>query len=116
MEKNSTEILEGGTSSHPEDGGCDVDLGGALAGQGHELATQSLNDLIEFMRTYADRCHHGKEETYLFPALERSGVPLTGCPVGALRHEHQAGRALVGQLAQAVAAYSPERSCDTTTH
>jgi hemerythrin-like domain-containing protein len=107
MEKNSTEILEEEHRPIQKMAGVML-IWAEHLGQGHELATQSLNDLIEFMRTYADRCHHGKEETYLFPALERSGVPLTGCPVGALRHEHQAGRALVSQLAQAVASYSPE--------
>jgi hemerythrin-like domain-containing protein len=107
MVKNSTEILEEEHRPIQKVAGVML-IWAEHLGQGHELAAQSLNDLVEFMRTYADRCHHGKEETYLFPALERSGVPLTGCPVGALRHEHQTGRALVGQLAEAVAVYSPE--------
>lgn len=107
MEKYSTEILEEEHRSIQRIAGVMLVWAEHL-GRGHALPMQSLNDLVEFMRTYADRCHHGKEETYLFPALERSGVPLTGCPVGALRHEHQTGRALVGQLAEAVAVYSPE--------
>lgn len=30
-----------------------------------------IDTLADFIRTYADRCHHGKEEEILFRALER---------------------------------------------
>jgi hemerythrin-like domain-containing protein len=61
-----------------------------------------LRDIVEFMRTFADQCHHGKEELLLFPLLGKKGVPLQGCPVGALMAEHARGRALVKELASAV--------------
>jgi hemerythrin-like domain-containing protein len=61
-----------------------------------------LSRVVEFIREYADRLHHGKEETLLFPALEQGGVPPQGCPLGILKHEHTAGRALVAELAGAV--------------
>ena len=73
------------------------------AGQGIEAGL--LQDTVEFMRTFADRCHHGKEETHLFPVLVGKGVPDTGCPIGGLTAEHQQGRALVKELAAAVEAY-----------
>ena len=60
-----------------------------------------LRDIVEFMRAFADQCHHGKEELLLFPALGKKGVPLQGCPVGALTAEHARGRALVKELADA---------------
>lgn len=65
----------------------------------------TLREMVEFMRVFADRCHHGKEEVHLFPALERKGVPVRGCPMGVLIAEHQRGRALVGALADAVDGY-----------
>jgi hemerythrin-like domain-containing protein len=74
------------------------------SGQAVEPAT--LEAIVEFMRTYADRCHHGKEEAELFPALERKGVPMHGCPIGALTGEHQQGRTLVAGLAEATASYA----------
>ena len=37
----------------------------------------------------------------LTPALGRKGVPLQGCPVGALTAEHARGRVLVKELADA---------------
>jgi len=72
---------------------------------GQEIEAGLLQDMVEFMQTFADRCHHGKEETHLFPVLVSRGVPDTGCPIGALTAEHQQGRALVRELAAAVQAY-----------
>ena len=73
---------------------------------GQEVEAKTLGDIVQFMRIFADKCHHGKEEAHLFPALERKGIPPRGCPVGALLHEHQQGRALVMGLAEAVGAYT----------
>lgn len=61
-----------------------------------------LESIVAFLRTFADRCHHGKEETFLFPALIRRGVPSHGCPIGGLTMEHQKGRVMVGELADAI--------------
>jgi hemerythrin-like domain-containing protein len=72
---------------------------------GQAIEADLLRDVVEFMRTFADRCHHGKEETHLFPVLVGKGVPDTGCPIGGLTHEHQQGRAVVKDLAAAVEAY-----------
>jgi hemerythrin-like domain-containing protein len=72
---------------------------------GASVAPDVLRDIAEFMGVFADKCHHGKEEAHLFPALERKGVPLRGCPVGALTAEHQAGRVLVRAFTEAAEAY-----------
>jgi hemerythrin-like domain-containing protein len=58
------------------------------------------------MRTFADKCHHGKEEAHLFTLLEKKGVPMRGCPLGILIAEHQKGRDLVKQLAEATDSYA----------
>ncbi|MGD2207541.1 MAG: hemerythrin domain-containing protein, partial [Anaerolineae bacterium] len=67
---------------------------------GRPVDAEMLQDIVDFMRIFADKCHHGKEETHLFPALEAKGVPMRGCPVGALKAEHQQGRALVADFAR----------------
>lgn len=72
---------------------------------GREVRPATILNVVEFMRTYADRCHHGKEEELLFPALAKSGVPMRGCPVEALTREHAMGRALVKGLAEVADAY-----------
>jgi hemerythrin-like domain-containing protein len=56
------------------------------------LDEQSARDAIAFFRNFADRCHHGKEETHLFPALELQGFPRDSGPIGVMLHEHQQGR------------------------
>jgi len=67
------------------------------AGQPMDVAT--IQGVVEFMRTFADKCHHGKEEQLLFPLLGKKGVPLQGCPIGALTMDHGKGRTLVKELA-----------------
>jgi hemerythrin-like domain-containing protein len=62
------------------------------------LAVRKLNAEA---RELADRCHLGKEETFLFPALIHRGVPSHGCPIGGLTMEHHKGRRMVGELANA---------------
>jgi len=51
---------------------------------GQEVDVNTLQGIVEFMRTFADKCHHGKEEELLFPLLSKKGVPMQGCPVGVL--------------------------------
>ncbi len=65
-----------------------------------------LNQLIEFFRTFVDKCHHGKEEELLFPALEEVGVSREGGPIGVMLKEHQQGRDLVAKMNAALAQYS----------
>ncbi|MBN1558758.1 hemerythrin domain-containing protein [candidate division KSB1 bacterium] len=62
--------------------------------------------VVQFMRNFADKCHHAKEEAVLFPAMEAKGVPPTGCPLGAFKAEHQKGRKLVTALQEAADAYA----------
>lgn len=74
-------------------------LGRALdAGKAVERA--HLAWLRSFFETFADRCHHGKEEQHLFPALERHGIPREGGPLAVMLQEHEEGRALLRAMAQ----------------
>ena len=50
---------------------------------------------LEFFRTFADACHHGKEEDHLFPKLVAAGLPADGGPVAVMLAEHDDGRAAV---------------------
>jgi hemerythrin-like domain-containing protein len=72
---------------------------------GQPVEAQVFQNIVEFMRVFADKCHHGKEEDLLFPLLEQRGVPMRGCPVEALTREHAMGRALVKGLAEAADAF-----------
>lgn len=66
------------------------------------LELEPLGDCVEFFRSFADACHHAKEEDLLFPVLERCGVPNQGGPIGVMLHEHELGRALVARMAVAL--------------
>lgn len=55
--------------------------------------------ILEFFRQFADRCHHGKEEDLLFPLLETRGLSREGGPTGVMLAEHEAGRASLRGMA-----------------
>ncbi len=64
------------------------------------LAHQALT----FLQTFADHCHHGKEEDRLFPVMEANGFPREGGPTGVMISEHQQGRGYIRFMLDALAA------------
>ncbi len=66
------------------------------------LVKEVAGDALEFLRTYADRLHHGKEEAELFPAMERRGIPEHAGPTAVMRAEHVEGRAHIAGMGRAV--------------
>lgn len=60
---------------------------------------------LEVLRTFADTCHHGKEESILFPALEAQ-VPEFG-PTRVMRAEHVDGRIHIKAMGAALASGQP---------
>lgn len=67
-------------------------------------SADALKSYIGFLKEFADKCHHGKEEGILFPALTGAGLPANSGPVGVMLHEHVEGRALIQQMEKALAA------------
>lgn len=57
-----------------------------------EHAPEHLGQLLDFLKGFVDRCHHGKEEDVLFPELERRGVKREGGPIGVMLMDHDVGR------------------------
>jgi hemerythrin-like domain-containing protein len=55
-------------------------------------------EVVKWLRTFADRNHHAKEEAALFPAMIKAGVPSEGGPVAVMLEEHVDGRRLVGSI------------------
>ena len=66
-----------------------------------EVRQSDIEAILEFIRTFADKCHHGKEEDLLFPALEETGLPREGGPTGMMLLEHDQGRNYVKSAAEA---------------
>lgn len=75
--------------------------------RGIEVPPETLSQLIDFIRMYADGFHHTKEEAHLFPALVENGVSLDGGVIGMMLEEHEAGRAFITELTAATEAYRP---------
>ena len=65
-----------------------------------EAAPAFVEELIEFFRLFADARHHAKEEQRLFPLL--AGGDSSYGVIDALRHHHDLGRMLVGEMRQAL--------------
>ena len=66
------------------------------------LDKTSAEQALDFFRNFADRCHHGKEETHLFPAMEAKGFSRQGGPTGVMFSEHEQGRAHIRAMADAI--------------
>jgi len=77
---------------------------GSRAAAGAAPPEADVAGLLEFFTTFADGCHHAKEETILFPALEAAGLPKAGGPLGAMLDQHAQGRRLVAALRSAAPA------------
>ena len=58
-------------------------------------------DAVDFIRNYADRFHHAKEEDVLFKALVDNGMPRDNSPVAAMLLAHDHGRAFVRDMEEA---------------
>jgi hemerythrin-like domain-containing protein len=72
-----------------------------LTEQGSFHDYQFYLDGVDFIRNYADRFHHAKEEDILFEALIENGMPRANSPVAAMLMEHDLGRAFVREMEEA---------------
>jgi hemerythrin-like domain-containing protein len=65
-----------------------------------------IDTAVDFIHIYADKCHHGKEEDILFRDLDKKQLPdeLKGI-MSELIEEHQVGRKVVADLAEAKRKY-----------
>lgn len=88
-----------------------LDVVGALErfidGDPHDDDAEEARRFVDFFSLYTDALHHGKEEDHLFDALVEHGFPLHQGPIAAMLEEHQQGRALVRQMADAVDHMAP---------
>ena len=79
-----------------------LDAIAAQAARGGNIDCADARDAVAFLRGFADACHHGKEEALLFPLMEQRGIPPENGPTSVMRHEHEAGRAHVRAMANAL--------------
>jgi len=82
-----------------------LDAVGKKLQSGEKVDFEHLDQILEFLRTFADKCHHGKEESLLFPAMEKAGIPREGGPIGVMVREHEIGRGFIKELSNAINDY-----------
>jgi hemerythrin-like domain-containing protein len=75
----------------------------AIAG-GAAVDPDRLASFVDFIRNFADHCHHAKEEDLLFVRMGEKGFPLQGGPIAVMLHEHELGRAHIKAVADSIAA------------
>jgi hemerythrin-like domain-containing protein len=59
---------------------------------GQPVRPEFFLSATDFIRGFADGCHHQKEEGVLFTSMEEQGIPVQGCPLGVMLAEHELGR------------------------
>jgi hemerythrin-like domain-containing protein len=71
-----------------------------------EVNASFIDTAADFLRTYADKCHHGKEEDILFRDLDKKPIPEDHRRImNELIHEHVLGRENVKKLIAAKESY-----------
>jgi hemerythrin-like domain-containing protein len=58
-------------------------------------------DASDFIKGFADGCHHQKEEGVLFKALVANGMPAQAGPVAVMLYEHEQGRSYTRAMREA---------------
>jgi hemerythrin-like domain-containing protein len=70
-----------------------------------EIEISHLEQVLDFLTTYVDNCHHGKEESLLFPALEAVGISKEGAPIVVMLFEYEEGREYIRNLSEGIAKF-----------
>lgn len=73
---------------------------GKVCAKPEEINQEHFTKILEFLKVFVDKCHHGKEEDLLFPAVEKAGVLKEGGPIGVMLIEHQQGRGYIKGMSE----------------
>jgi hemerythrin-like domain-containing protein len=69
--------------------------------KGEEVRPGFFLDGADFIKGFADGCHHMKEEGVLFTTMVRHGFPQQTGPIAVMLGEHEAGRVYTRAMRQA---------------
>lgn len=62
------------------------------------IHADTIRKMVDFFRTFADRCHHAKEENHLFRMMHERGFPMESGPLAVMLSEHEEGRSRVREI------------------
>ena len=71
-------------------------------GAGAEIDKNFFAQAVDFIKNYADKFHHAKEEDILFVELDKRQEQMHCSPMDQMRHEHDLGRGFVKGLETAL--------------
>ena len=74
---------------------------------GKKIDPKHQEEILGFIKNFVDKCHHGKEENLLFPAMEEVGIPKEEGPIGMMLMEHDIGRGYVKGMSENIS--NPEK-------
>ncbi len=63
--------------------------------QSDEFPFDDVEKIANFLKYFADGCHHKKEEKYFFVRLGERGFSVDQGPVAVMLHEHEIGRKFI---------------------
>ncbi len=69
------------------------------------VPADDLYAIIDFIRNFADRCHHAKEEDLLYVKMQERGFSMEQGPVAVMLYEHDMGRNFLKAMEEGVRAY-----------
>ena len=69
---------------------------------GIDISVTDVEKILNFLKVFADKCHHGKEEDIFFPVLGSVGFSTQMGPVAVMLSEHTLGRKLIKEMNDSV--------------
>lgn len=78
-----------------------LEAGAIQLEQGKAVRPEFFMGAVEFLKGFADGCHHKKEEDVLFKSMFAFGAPTQGGPVNVMLAEHEMGRTYTRGLGSA---------------
>jgi hemerythrin-like domain-containing protein len=73
---------------------------------GSSVDPEHLFRIVDFLRTFVDKCHHAKEEKVLFPAMKEARIQQSIGSISLILKEHKTGRKYVDGLSKTVDKYA----------
>src|SRR5512147_233037 len=77
-----------------------------LVNQQRRLDVVDAEKAVDFIRSFADKYHHAKEEDLLFVEMESVGFSREAGPIAVMLYDHDTGRRHVRQMAEALRAHA----------
>lgn len=73
-----------------------------LIQENQKVEIADVSAMLNFLKLFADKCHHGKEEGLLFPAMEIAGIKKENGPIGQMLFEHEQGRKYINEMVSSI--------------